>query len=162
MQTALSKSWLATKTGCSILVIANMVTKSPVDAEVARVARGLKILSVETRLRIIQLLRNRSLCVGALTCQLGLTQGAVSQHLKVLRDTGFVIAQRQGNFVHYRVSEDALAQWRNRIDELLTATMPPNNAGRPEGASPSATCRKQEEEPCAARRIKTSARRTRR
>ncbi len=119
-----------------------MDTESSSDAEVARIARGLKILSVETRLRILQLLRNRQLCVGALTCQLGLTQGAVSQHLKVLRDTGFVIAQRQGNFVHYRVSEDALAQWRNRINELLTATMPPNNSDRSEGASPSATCRK--------------------
>ncbi len=137
-----------------------MDTAGSFDVDVARVAQGLKTLSVETRLRIIQLLRNRNLCVGALTCHLGLTLGAVSQHLKVLRDTGFVIAQRQGNFVHYRVSEDALAQWRNRIDELLTATMPPNNAGRPEGASPSATCRKQEEEPCAARRTKRSARRT--
>ena len=119
----------------------------------------MKILSVETRLHILQLLRNRNLCVGALTCQLGLTQGAVSQHLKVLRETGFVIAQRQGYFVHYRVNEDALAQWRNQINELLTATIPSNNAGRPEGGSPSATCRKQQEEPCAARRVKTSVRR---
>jgi len=129
-----------------------MHTASSLDTDIARVADGLKILSVETRLRILQLLRDRTLCVGALTCQLGLTQGAVSQHLKVLRDAGFVIAERQGNFVHYQVSEDALAEWRNRIDELLTATMSPNSSSRPEGASPPASCRETKEEPCAARR----------
>ncbi|MFH1091437.1 MAG: metalloregulator ArsR/SmtB family transcription factor, partial [Pseudomonadota bacterium] len=45
-----------------------------------------KCLAVEARLKIIQLLQGRVLCVNALAANLNLTQGAVSQHLRILRD----------------------------------------------------------------------------
>ena len=50
------------------------------------VARILKILSVRTRVRIVQVLKGRVLCVGAIASQLDVTQGAVSQHLRVMRE----------------------------------------------------------------------------
>lgn len=88
-------------------------------------ARLLKVLSVETRVRIVQLLKGRSLCVNALAVRLGVTQGAVSQHLRVMRDAGLVIDEKRGYFVHYRLNEDTLAAWREEIDKLL------NLSGRP-------------------------------
>ena len=54
-------------------------------------ARLLKVLSVETRVRIVQLLKDRALCVNALAARLDVTQGAVSQHLRVMRDAGLVM-----------------------------------------------------------------------
>jgi ArsR family transcriptional regulator, arsenate/arsenite/antimonite-responsive transcriptional repressor len=123
--------------------------------QVSRAAQEFRILAVDTRLHMLMLLRNRDLCVGALARRLGLTQGAVSQHLKVLRDAGFVTAQRRGYYVHYRVNEDALARWRQRMDELLASTSPDNAAPTTESAS--AGCCHQEEEPCA-RRNKVAAR----
>jgi len=45
------------------------------------VARICKVLGVEVRVRILQLLKDRVLCVGALAARLDVTQGAVSQHL---------------------------------------------------------------------------------
>jgi len=82
-------------------------------------SRLLKVLSVETRVRIVQLLKGRALCVNALASRLDVTQGAVSQHLRVMRDAGLVIDEKRGYFVHYRLNEDTLAAWREEIDRLL-------------------------------------------
>ena len=78
-----------------------------------------KILSVETRIRILQLLKNRALCVGALSAKLDVTQGAVSQHLRILRDADLVVAEKRGYFVHYRLNEKTLGKWKGMVDKLL-------------------------------------------
>jgi DNA-binding transcriptional ArsR family regulator len=87
--------------------------------EADELARILKVLSVGARVRIVQLLKGRVLCVGALASRLDLTQGAVSQHLRVMRDAGLVIDEKRGYFVHYRLNEQTLAKWRGRVDGLL-------------------------------------------
>ncbi len=92
-----------------------MVRAPSNETDVAEVAETMKVLSVETRLRILLLLRDRRLCVGALARRLGLTQGAVSQHLKVLRGAGLVTARREGYYVHYAVNEAELALWRDQV-----------------------------------------------
>lgn len=87
------------------------------DSEV--LARFLKVLSVGTRVRIFCLLRGRALCVNALAARLDVTQGAVSQHLRVMRDAGLVIDERRGCRVHYRLNEESLCRWRGEIEKLL-------------------------------------------
>ena len=82
-------------------------------------ARILKVLAVGTRLSIVQVLKGRVLCVGALASHLDVTQGAVSQHLRVMRDAGLVIDEKRGYYVHYRLNEQTLDRWRKRIDGLL-------------------------------------------
>ena len=81
--------------------------------------RILKVLSVGTRVKIVQILQRRTLCVGALASQLNLTQGAVSQHLRLMRDAGLVIDEKRGHHVHYCLNERTLARWRKHIDGLL-------------------------------------------
>ena len=82
-------------------------------------ARILKVLSVEARVRIVQLLKGRALCVNALAARLKVTQGAVSQHLRVMRDAGLVIDEKRGYYVHYRLDEKTLCRWRKEVDLLL-------------------------------------------
>ena len=84
-------------------------------------ARALKVLSVETRVRIVRLLKGRGLCVSSLAAQLDVTQGAVSQHLRVMRDAGLVVDEKRGYFVHYRLNEETLAAWRTELDQLRVA-----------------------------------------
>ena len=79
-----------------------------------------KVLSSGTRLRILGMLRSRALCVGALATRLDVTQGAVSQHLRILRDAGLVVADKRGNFVHYRLNERAIDRLRRAVDTVLT------------------------------------------
>ena len=87
--------------------------------ESRHLAGMLKVLAVETRIRIIRLLKEHPLCVGALSARLDVTQGAVSQHLRVLRESGLVSAEKRGYFVHYRLNEKTLSRWKVRMDELL-------------------------------------------
>jgi len=82
-------------------------------------ARILKVLSTGVRVRIVQLLKGRSLCVNALASRLDVTQGAVSQHLRIMRDAELVIDEKRGYFVHYRLNEATLARWRQEIGALL-------------------------------------------
>lgn len=70
-----------------------------------------KILSVETRIKIIELLKGRSLCVNALSQSLKITPAAVSQHLRILRDADVVIAEKKGYYVHYIVNTKTLSDW---------------------------------------------------
>jgi len=72
--------------------------------------RVFRALSVESRARILYLLSRRSLCVGALSNLAGISAGAVSQHLRVLKDAGLVEADRRGYFIHYRVAPGAAAR----------------------------------------------------
>jgi DNA-binding transcriptional ArsR family regulator len=82
-------------------------------------ARFLKVLAVGTRLRIMQVLKGRVLCVGELASHLDVTQGAVSQHLRVMRDAGLVIGEKRGYYVHYRLNEQTFGTWRKQIDQIL-------------------------------------------
>jgi ArsR family transcriptional regulator len=59
-----------------------------------KTARMFEALSVETRVRSIELLERRPLCVNALARTLQITSAAVSRHLRVLRDTGLVVPER--------------------------------------------------------------------
>jgi len=78
-----------------------------------------RVLSVDKRVHIVQLLKGRALCVNALAARLGVTQGAVSQHLRIMRDAGLVIDEKRGYYVHYRLNERTLAKWREAIGGLL-------------------------------------------
>ncbi len=87
--------------------------------EADKVARVFKVLSVDTRVRIIELLKHRPLCVNALARMLNITPAAVSQHLRILRAAEIVTAEKRGYFVHYRVNEATLAEWKKLADNLL-------------------------------------------
>lgn len=88
-------------------------------SDIGNATRVFKVLSAETRVQMIELLKDRSLCVNALARQLKITPAAVSQHLRVLRDADIVTASKQGYFVHYRVNTETLARWRQMADEVL-------------------------------------------
>jgi len=90
----------------------------------------LKVLSVETRVRIVQLLKNRALCVNALAARLEVTQGAVSQHLRIMRDAGLVVDEKRGYYVHYHLNEETLDAWRYEVNKLLGARHKPRKRAR--------------------------------
>jgi len=86
-----------------------------------------KALSDPTRLRLVKLLndcepgicKGGQLCVNALAHQLGVSQSAVSQHLRILRQAGLVSGARRGSFMHYSVDPDGLEKYREALRETL-------------------------------------------
>lgn len=87
--------------------------------ETDKAARVFKVLSTDTRVRMIRILKQRRLCVNALARRLDITPAAISQHLRVLRDADIVMVEKQGYFVHYRVNKATLAEWKKLTDNLL-------------------------------------------
>ena len=65
-----------------------------------------KALASSSRLRILSLLGQRSLCVNALARLLGISQPAVSQHLEVLKRARLVVGERTGTMIHYRLDRN--------------------------------------------------------
>ena len=84
-----------------------------------KLARLFKILSVGTRIRILNLIKERALCVNALSQALKITPAAVSQHLRVLRDAGLVTAEKRGYFVHYKANAARMKEINRAASQLL-------------------------------------------
>jgi len=76
----------------------------------AKLFRG---FSDPSRLKILEALRDAPLTVGEIAEATGLSQPNTSNHLGCLRDCGLVLAEQNGRFVTYSLSDD-------RVDELLT------------------------------------------
>ena len=68
----------------------------------------LKALCEPRRFLLLQLMAERAFCVRALAKRSGLTESAVSQHLKVLREAGLVTGIKRGYYTHYEVCREAL------------------------------------------------------
>lgn len=80
----------------------------------------LKALSDETRLTLIHLLIKHDYCVGALASRLKLSESAVSQHLKILRNAELVRGDKRGYYTHYGVNREVL---REAADQLVKLSM---------------------------------------
>ncbi len=65
-----------------------------------------KVLSDETRLRILVLLYNKKLCVCQIQGILEESQPKISKHLGKLRDMGFVKDERQEKYIYYYLDQD--------------------------------------------------------
>ncbi len=80
----------------------NMQNNKPPDV-FALQARFCGIFSNAARLRILNLLGKRELCVGDIANELGMSMSAVSQHLAIMKDRSAVSQRRDGHNVFYRV-----------------------------------------------------------
>ena len=65
-----------------------------------------KLLSDETRLRIIMLLKDNQLCVCQLTGILSISQPKASKALSKLRDLNLVTDERKDKFVYYSLNDN--------------------------------------------------------
>ncbi len=79
-------------------------------------------LSDPTRLRLVWLLSHQpskaALCVNALAKILGVSQSAISQHLRVLKSVGLVRGERRGFRIHYFINSAGLADLK-RLNRSL-------------------------------------------
>lgn len=86
----------------------------------------LKILAAQRRRQILQLVWDRELAAGQIAAHFDVSWPAISQHLTVLREAGFVTERRDGRSRLYRTNPDALgalravieAHWQSSLDRL--------------------------------------------
>lgn len=90
---------------------------------------ALQVIGEPRRREILRLVWDRERTAGDIASQFDVTFGAVSQHLGVLRDAGFVSVRRAGNQRYYRTDRTALgplakaleAMWSTSLDRLAAA-----------------------------------------
>src|SRR5690554_3693327 len=84
------------------------------------ITKVLKAIADETRLKILKMLLKHNYCVRALSRKLELSESAISQHLKVLREAGLLVGVKKGYFMHYDVDRDTLKELSSKIEEFAT------------------------------------------
>ncbi|MDA7747164.1 metalloregulator ArsR/SmtB family transcription factor [Psychromonas sp.] len=81
-----------------------------------------KMLSDETRLRcLILIAREEKVSVGELCLALEESQPKVSRHLAILRQSGVLLDQREGQWVYYKVNAE-LPGWMRKVIAGLIAS----------------------------------------
>jgi ArsR family transcriptional regulator len=71
----------------------------------AHVAELFRAFSDTSRVRIVSVLVRQKMNVGSLAQSVGISESAVSHHLRSLRQMGLVIARRDGKEVHYSIED---------------------------------------------------------
>lgn len=77
-----------------------------------------KALGDGTRFKIFMLLAENQICVKGISNTLGISESAVSQHLKVLKNAGLIKGEKVGYFTHYNVQKGVLKELEGIIGEL--------------------------------------------
>jgi ArsR family transcriptional regulator, arsenate/arsenite/antimonite-responsive transcriptional repressor len=97
----------------------------PQDKAIVEQAALFAALADPTRLKLLQILLHQSppgcRCVNNLCHLLGVTQPAISQHLRVLKASGLVIGERRGYRIHYRIDPEGLERCQKTFSSVLQA-----------------------------------------
>ena len=88
-------------------------------SELALKAKLFRGFGDSSRLGIIEALRGGPLTVSEIMSAIGLSQSNVSNHLGCLRDCGLVIAERDGRYVTYHLSDDRVGDILELAESLL-------------------------------------------
>ena len=80
-------------------------------AEAERIARLFKALGDPTRVRLLSMISSAEggeACICDLTDPVGLSQGTVSHHMKLLTDAGLVTREQRGKWAYFALADGAL------------------------------------------------------
>lgn len=83
----------------------------------------LKMLSDNNRLRIINVVKDDSLCVGEIQTLLGTAQSNTSRHLEKLKTSGLLISTKDSQRVFYRLDKDLIKKYQFFSDLIYKDVM---------------------------------------
>lgn len=84
-----------------------------------------KVLSDETRLKILSMLTKGKTCACKILDEFNFTQPTLSYHMKQLTDSGLVEAEKRGKWVHYSINRERLELLREfiaRVSEIESSS----------------------------------------
>lgn len=83
----------------------------------------LAVLGVPMRYRIFTALLERKHCVRSLSKKLNVSESAVSQHLKVMREAGLVYGEKYGYHTHYLPKQEAVDFLAESFEKIRTKSI---------------------------------------
>jgi ArsR family transcriptional regulator len=97
-----------------------MPTTATPDLDLPRAARLFHALSDETRLALLDMLRDGERCVCDLQDAMDAAQSRLSFHLKVLKQAGLVRDRKEGRWSYYSLAPEALEAAHDVVRALAT------------------------------------------
>jgi DNA-binding transcriptional ArsR family regulator len=90
--------------------------------------RVFEALSSSNRRKILAYLAHAELTAGEIASRFAMSKPAVSQHLSVLENAGLIASEKRGQYVHYRLVNDHLANTLNGfLQEVCPVSRPLKN-----------------------------------
>jgi DNA-binding transcriptional ArsR family regulator len=83
----------------------------------------LRIIAGPRRLQILELVWDQELSAGDIARHFDVTWGAVSQHITVLRQAGYLAERREGTTRYYRANKDALGTLRVVVEDYWRTSL---------------------------------------
>ena len=77
----------------------------------------LQVIAAPRRMRILELVWEQELAAGDIAAQFNVSWSAISQHLTVLKDAGFIVERREGTKRIYRADKVALGSLRAVVED---------------------------------------------
>ena len=108
---------METAIGQNVLVLSNGI-KLDYDL-LKKSSMFLRAVNHPLRQRMLEIIdSDPKITVTKIYVKLRLEQSVASQHLAILRNAGFVIAERNGKYIHYSVSHERVAQANSLIESI--------------------------------------------
>ncbi|TMU85130.1 winged helix-turn-helix transcriptional regulator [Bacillus sp. BHET2] len=82
------------------------------------IEKAFSSLSVPTRRKILEHLRDRELTSSEIAGNFELSAPAISQHLKVLEQSGLVVVRKAGTKRYYRIRREGFSELKTYIDQF--------------------------------------------
>jgi ArsR family transcriptional regulator len=102
-----------------------------------RLAKMLKALGNPIRFQIMRTLAERQVCItGAIVETTSLAQSTVSQHLKVLRETGLIVGEIEGPATCYCINPEAVIWMKEQIEGWLPECCSPGKKSGQDNSGP--------------------------
>ena len=83
------------------------------------VEAAIRAIAERHRREIVRLVRDRELTAGQIASHFEVSRPAVSQHLRILKDSGLVTERRQGTRRYYKARVEGLAELRAFLEVFL-------------------------------------------
>ncbi len=87
-------------------------------------AQLFKVLADETRVKIVQILTVEKICACQILQKLEIGQPTLSHHMRILRNSGLVSAEKVGSKIFYWLNNDSIDQFRVFFDKIGTRQKP--------------------------------------
>lgn len=87
-------------------------------SEYEKKAEVFKAFCDENRLMILELLQTGEKCACKLLEDLNISQSTLSHHMKILCDSGVVVARKEGKWTHYSISVEGSAHARELLAKI--------------------------------------------
>ena len=98
-----------------------------------KLVKVFKALSDETRLNILLLVSKRSVCQIGISKYLGISDSAVSQHIKVLKEANIITGYKEGYYMLYHINEgifnkcvsfiNSISDTENILNDITVSTI---------------------------------------